>query len=401
MMSLVAYGSDSSDDDNEEMEVDDTEPVTTAAIIKAKPSVENDSDSLMTSQSAGKFSKLPKPLESDTPTTNLDDEGPLLPKKVDYGDELEKPPGIDFKQSSFANLKARKVGGIMKISVPSLKDFESDPDDVKKTLVQPSKKKSGLFAILPEPKVSDYAFVKSSKSNDIDESSTEIGSPVVPSASSTTPQQPSSSKPRTPFVPHVVQQTLLGKRPTATKLEEIRAKYLRQEANVEIVSRKDKRKEESDEEDEPADFFSFAAGDETVPEDPSLRIPEYQPPVSPTLQVEQEETPGPSYDNYSDSSNAESVMQFIPQGKKSKKETINFIDVSADDLRPDSQEWVKNITAEDPAPRRSRDAPGGLTKRKHQITYLAFEAKEREQSLKAQWAQNRHNKRMTQSKYGF
>jgi hypothetical protein len=199
----------------------------------------------------------------------------------------------------------------------------------------------------------------------------------------------------------VVQQTLLGKRPTATKLDEIRAKYLRQEANVQIVSRKDKRKEDSDEEGESTDFFSFAAADGEIPEDPSLRLPEYIPPPPPTVEVQEEEVPGTSYDDFGRSSNADSVMQFIPHGKKSKKETINFIDVSADDLRPDSQEWVKNITAEDPAPRRSRDAPGGLTKRKHQITYLAFEAKEREQTLKAQWAQNRHNKRATQSKYGF
>lgn len=42
-----------------------------------------------------------------------------------------------------------------------------------------------------------------------------------------------------------------------------------------------------------------------------------------------------------------------------------------------------------------------MTKRKHQITYLAFEAKAREQELKNQWAQNRANKMATKNKYGF
>jgi len=42
-----------------------------------------------------------------------------------------------------------------------------------------------------------------------------------------------------------------------------------------------------------------------------------------------------------------------------------------------------------------------MQKKKHQITYLAFEAKAREQELQAQWAQNRATKRQTQMKYGF
>jgi len=42
-----------------------------------------------------------------------------------------------------------------------------------------------------------------------------------------------------------------------------------------------------------------------------------------------------------------------------------------------------------------------MVKRKHQITYLAHEAKAREQELQNQWAQNRMSRRQTQSKYGF
>ncbi len=42
-----------------------------------------------------------------------------------------------------------------------------------------------------------------------------------------------------------------------------------------------------------------------------------------------------------------------------------------------------------------------LQKKKHQITYLAAQAKAREVDLKNQWAQNKSTKRQTQAKYGF
>jgi len=52
-------------------------------------------------------------------------------------------------------------------------------------------------------------------------------------------------------------------------------------------------------------------------------------------------------------------------------------------------------------PPRKNNLPGGMMKRKHQITYLAAEAKAREEELQNQWAQNRTARRATQSKYGF
>ena len=43
----------------------------------------------------------------------------------------------------------------------------------------------------------------------------------------------------------------------------------------------------------------------------------------------------------------------------------------------------------------------GLSKKKHQITYLAQRAKEMEEDLKNQWAENKFNKRQGANKYGF
>jgi len=39
-------------------------------------------------------------------------------------------------------------------------------------------------------------------------------------------------------------------------------------------------------------------------------------------------------------------MKYLPKKKKGKAEAQNFIEVKADDLRSDSNEWVKNITDE-------------------------------------------------------
>ncbi|XP_076350116.1 proline-rich protein PRCC isoform X1 [Tachypleus tridentatus] len=93
------------------------------------------------------------------------------------------------------------------------------------------------------------------------------------------------------------------------------------------------------------------------------------------------------------------------QGKKKHhKEEIQFIDVNADQQLPNPREWLtKSITEEKvhQISRRKHDLPSQQQRRKHQITYLAFQAKERELELKNQWAENRMTRRQTQSKYGF
>lgn len=46
-------------------------------------------------------------------------------------------------------------------------------------------------------------------------------------------------------------------------------------------------------------------------------------------------------------------------------------------------------------------APSSMAKRKHQITYLAYQAKQNETKLKNEWAQGRINREQSRSKYGF
>ena len=91
--------------------------------------------------------------------------------------------------------------------------------------------------------------------------------------------------------------------------------------------------------------------------------------------------------------------------RRGKGEEINFIDVSADDALLTRDEWMtKALSEEKPAhsfSKKREGLPSQKQKQKHQITYLAHQAKERELELKNNWAQNRVTKMQTQAKYGF
>lgn len=92
-------------------------------------------------------------------------------------------------------------------------------------------------------------------------------------------------------------------------------------------------------------------------------------------------------------------------GKRGRTDAISFIDVNADDALLTRQEWMtKALSEEKPQHGFSRKREGLPTqkqKQKHQITYLAHQAKERELDLKNTWAQNKMTKMQSQAKYGF
>lgn len=84
----------------------------------------------------------------------------------------------------------------------------------------------------------------------------------------------------------------------------------------------------------------------------------------------------------------------------------NIIDVNADDhiSTVRAEDWMlKSMTEEKQAREKlsKEELPTSQQKRKHQITYLARQAKERELELKNSWAQNRMTRKQTQAKYGF
>ncbi|XP_037082820.1 proline-rich protein PRCC-like [Pollicipes pollicipes] len=94
------------------------------------------------------------------------------------------------------------------------------------------------------------------------------------------------------------------------------------------------------------------------------------------------------------------------RGRRGRREEadINIIDVNQDDIMPDRDEWMTKALTEETVvrrPQKSADDPTMQQRRKHQITYLAHQAKEREVELKNEWAQNRATKNAYRTKYGF
>lgn len=88
--------------------------------------------------------------------------------------------------------------------------------------------------------------------------------------------------------------------------------------------------------------------------------------------------------------------------KGNNGEDIRVIDINADDVMPDPRDWqTKALTEETPTTVNKGDEPSLQSRRKHQITYLAYQAKVNEQELKNQWALNRMTRKQTQAKYGF
>ncbi|KAJ3608606.1 hypothetical protein NHX12_023138 [Muraenolepis orangiensis] len=95
------------------------------------------------------------------------------------------------------------------------------------------------------------------------------------------------------------------------------------------------------------------------------------------------------------------------QGKRNRgKEEVKFLEIKGDDQLVGSQQWMTKNVSEEKQERKSfskkkGDQPTGQQRRKHQITYLIHQAKERELELKNNWAENKLTRRQTQAKYGF
>uniref|UniRef100_A0AAZ3RPT6 Proline rich mitotic checkpoint control factor n=1 Tax=Oncorhynchus tshawytscha TaxID=74940 RepID=A0AAZ3RPT6_ONCTS len=95
------------------------------------------------------------------------------------------------------------------------------------------------------------------------------------------------------------------------------------------------------------------------------------------------------------------------QGKRNRgKEEVKFLEIKGDDQLSGNQQWMTKSMTEEKQERKSfskkkGDQPTGQQRRKHQITYLIHQAKERELELKNSWADNKLTRRQTQAKYGF
>ncbi|CAB3240141.1 unnamed protein product [Arctia plantaginis] len=123
---------------------------------------------------------------------------------------------------------------------------------------------------------------------------------------------------------------------------------------------------------------------------------------------------GSSYNGYgSENSNSnevllddEAIMKLCGSRGKRKREEIQIVDVNQKDVLADAREMLLKGLMDDTtkrvsASKKKGNEPTSQQRRKHQITYLAYQAKANEAELQNQWANNKMSKRQTQAKYGF
>ncbi|XP_014217895.1 proline-rich protein PRCC [Copidosoma floridanum] len=367
----------------------------------------SDNTEYSTDEALPDFNVLPKPKMILVDEIKEADSVPV-PKKIDYG-SIEMPP--------------KKNKGPAKISIPSLSDFkdlEEEDDASKRHTVKASNKQSGLIGILPPPK----------------------GSISLTKATSMLPnvltRKTIESK---PLIPQPLNRTTMKKPVSQAK-----------PSTLTSLSSYTSDSEDDDEKGSSSDFFSLSTpakipdqllpmssidmiddtassssmsssllhNDNTIQqsEDDSRKILrnnvmdiskeeiilKNKAEVGPKLPIPEQEYHVDSEGNVAFD---EKAIEYLcgKRGVKRKNELskIDVVEISGDDIKPDEREWlVKALTEEQThRPISISSGPGGQSKKKHQITYLAHQAKAMELELKNQWAQNKANRQATRSKYGF
>lgn len=347
--------------------------------------------------------------------------------------ELNKSGSVKSNNSTLSSAVHAKTKEAVKITVPSLKEFEDDEKDEppNKKIKKPSG--SGLISMLPPPKYSKPAtsqksFMPYVLTKKQVPSSSPAGSSVHNANSEEVSEKPSSSsKPLVRTKTHFKKELAVVEDDDHTPVTDffslqepkcsfptpVSNKLESPEGSSQVTGQFHQNKSQI----KPSSSISSENNSTTSWSDypNSTQVPYVESASSAQNYVgpypENESLVSNSYAGYPeanpDATEHAADEGFLKlQGKKRKgqAEEIKFIDVSVDDQLSDKTQWLtKSITEElvHRPSRRKNDMPTQLQKRKHQITYLAFQAKERELELKNQWSQNRLTKRETQAKYGF
>lgn len=408
-MSLVAYGSS---DESDSEETSHSPPQTKRGLFSVLPAP-----------------KKPSVTNSIKPTTTKSSPG------TEYSVPNDEPQ--PSKGGLFASLpKPKKRNEPVRISAPQIQKRDSDSDDD-----EPMSKRqvkgggTGLSSLLPQPK---NMTVK------------ETDRPLIP-YTLTKRQEPKAAKPSAP-------SALLSSSASPSAIKAA-AKSAAMQLARQMAS------DDQDEEDiSPQNYFSIEDNSQPAPAPaPITEVePEARPMIDP-VQFGAPEGPGQSdapldfggnpegagawggqYDQYQESMagpeayaqgyynepyyedpnagqreteteeseepgnsamfDEEAFMRL--QGKRNRgKEEINFLEIKGDDQLSGTQQWLLKGMMEEKQTRSFSKKRGGMPtgqqRRKHQITYLIHQAKERELELKNTWAENKMTRRQTQAKYGF
>lgn len=376
-MALVAYDNS----DSSECEDEDNEGATASVVIlnkkKEEPSISKpESGDTVGLQTQSLFNLLPQPSNKKPAVLEEDDEF-LHKKETDI--PIVKPKA--------------------KITVPSLSDFRDVEDTA--PAAKPKKvngKKSGLLSILPQPRNAVLATTKS----------------LIPHVLTQKPKPNPTVKKKELLPPIKKDKPSLAIDYSDDSDDEVQNDFFSINKPVELpedmpldIDEKDSLKKEENvtAPKQPRDIQSYFKAD-TVENEVQ---PEYSESSSYGYQYEATSEYGNGYPAQGSSNNAldeEAIMKLCGARGKRKREDIEIVDVNQSEVLADAREWLAKGLTDDTSKRvssskRKGNEPTSQQKRKHQITYLAHQAKANEVELQNQWANNRQSKRQTQSKYGF
>nr|XP_044994677.1 proline-rich protein PRCC isoform X2 [Jaculus jaculus] len=364
------------------------------------------------------------------------------------GPGLSLPPAVGGAGPPLGLPKPKKRTEPVKIAAPELHEGDSDSEEdeptKKKTVVQGSGEGTGLSALLPQPKnltmeetnrlLLPHAFSRKPSGVSSDAKPSRLASKAKPS----------------PLAP------VMGTATTTPSPSAIKAAA--KSAALQVTKQITQEDDDSDEEVAPENFFSLTDKAEPPGVEPySYPIPTVPEELPPGMEPEpafQDDAanaplefkmaagssgapwmpkPGDDYSysqfsTYGDANAAGAYYQdlaLVPpqemapdasfiddeafkrlQGKRNRgREEINFVEIKGDDQLSGAQQWMtKSLTEEKSMKSFSKkkgEQPTGQQRRKHQITYLIHQAKERELELKSTWSENKLSRRQTQAKYGF
>lgn len=403
-MSLVAnYTSSEGESDNED--ITDTKPSPSSSSTNGKPSTStapaqysDDSDAAESDEiqeTTTTFNlNLPKPIKSTTNQLLVEEDDDEFLHKTAAPCEIEKPPPVKLAT------RVAKPRQPVKIIIPSLSKYEKDfGPTVSNAIVAPQPaERSGLMSLLPPPKV----YLGSSSATQ------------KVSLSATATSRPSS------MIPHAVKKQIdskKGKQKAAT------ATATSSQSTASGMGYKSSDSDDSDAED----YFSLN-DDRKLPEVSASEIQNMVARKSAKLaqashqmKQELEQRKRQAEEEYAaqqalaarQSAHLAATRQRDmdiqalcgSRAKRGRQDDIEFIELSHEEVLPQRDEWLRGQLAAQteyqPKGLVGYEEPGSGTKRKHQITYLAYQAKANEQELQAMWAANRQSRKHTQGKYGF
>lgn len=393
-MSLVAYGNSSDEEsdeyDSSEEKQQEAKPSTSRSVATLDNQL-NDSSTLAL--------KLPSPkkhtaaIEED----ELKDSSTLalkLPSPKRHTAVIEEDDDEFLHKKAVPTLqpppKPSNKRGPVQITIPALQK-KDEPTKVNKRIIgaEPNKP-AGLLNLLPKP---SFGHLDKKKPANI--------AVDAKTASTTT-----SSKGMNGFVPHSVKKAAAA----ATTMKKATQKPL--------TNQVDENNSDGESSDHDDDFFSFHS---------ETRLPEVSQQEINAMVAKKTADMKTATTTYLQSMERQQVETVVPEeiddvstqsridneaitalcgAKRARRGDVPsvIIELTGDQVLPNRDEWLRNQlqhTTEYQPRGLVDEEPAAGTRKKHQITYLAHQAKANEQELQAMWAANRHTRRQTQSKYGF